>query len=84
MRPPFQQKLINEDETQPEIQEDSIHCLDENMYGMFLTKEEHDESDHEGNKGEEQFDYLKGYQHEIFEMQKQYNLRNRNVPITGK
>ena len=27
-------------------------------------------------------DYLKSYQHAIFEMKKQYNLRNINVPIT--
>lgn len=32
-------------------------------------------------KGEEPSDYLKGYQHAIFEIQKKYNLRNRNVPI---
>ena len=51
---------------------------------MFLTKEEHDELDHEVNKGEEPSNYLKGYQHAIFEMQKQYNLRERNVPITAK
>ena len=54
------------------------------MLGMFLTKEEHEESNHELNKGEEPSDYLKGYQHAIFEMQKQYNLKNRNVPITVK
>ena len=51
------------------------------MSRMFLTKEEHDESDHEVNKGEEPSDYFKRYQHAIFEMQKQYNLRNINVPI---
>ena len=50
---------------------------------MFLTKEEHDELDHDVNKGEEPSDYLKGYQYAIFEMQKKYNLRNRNVPITA-
>ena len=72
-----------DEEYRPEIQEDSIHCLDENMSGMFLTKEEHDESDHEVNKGEEPSDYLKGYQHAIFGMQKLYNLRNKNVPITA-
>ena len=53
------------------------------MSVIFLTKEEHDESNHEVNKGEELFDYFKGYQHATFEMQKQYNLRNRNVPITA-
>ena len=53
------------------------------MSGMFLTKKEHDESDHDVNKGEEPSDYLKGYQHAIFEMKKQYNLRNGNVPLTA-
>ena len=52
------------------------------MSGIFFTREEHDELDHDVNKGEEPSDYLKGYQHAIFEMQKQYNLRNINVPIT--
>ena len=80
MRPPFQQNLVDEDD-ELEIPEESIHCLDEDMSGIFLTKEEHDESDHEVNKGEEPSDYFKGYQHAIFEMQKQYNLINRNVPI---
>ena len=65
------------------IQEDTIYFLDENMSRMFLTKEEHDESDHEVNKGEEPSHYLKGYQHAIFQMQKQYNLRNINGPITA-
>ena len=64
------QTLVGE-EDQPEIPEESIHYLDENMSGMFLTKEEHDESDHDVNKGEEPSHYLKGYQHAIFEMKKQ-------------
>lgn len=53
------------------------------MSGIFLTKEEHDELDHDVNKAKEPSDYLIGYQHAIFEMQKQYNLRNRNVPNTA-
>lgn len=57
-----------------------MHCLDEYLVGMFLTKEEHDESSHDiGNhEDEKQSDYLEGYQHAIFEMQKQYNPRNIN------
>lgn len=53
------------------------------MLGIFLTKEEHDESSI--TKPREQLsDFLKGYQHASFEMQKQYNLRNRNVPIIAR
>jgi len=52
------------------------------MSGIFLTKEEHDESSMT-KQGEEPSDYLKSYQHVIFEMQKQYNLKNRNVSITA-
>lgn len=33
------------------------------------------------NQGEEPSHYFKGYQHAIIEMQKQYNLRNRNLLI---
>ncbi len=69
-----------DEEDDPEIPEESIHCLDEEMSGIFLTKEEHDESVLT-NQGEEPLHYFKGYQHAIFEMQKQCNLRNRNVPI---
>lgn len=72
MRPPFQQNLVDE-EDEPEIPKES-------MSGIFLTKEEHDESSLT-KQGEEPSDYLKGYQHAIFEMQKQYNIKNRNVPI---
>lgn len=79
MRPPFQQNLVDE-EDDPEIPKESIHYLDEEMLGIFLTKEEHDESDL-ANQGEDPLDYFKGYQHAIFEMQKKYNLRNKNVPI---
>ena len=45
-----------------------------------MTKEEHDQSD-QNNHEEETSEYLKEYEHAIFEMQKQYNHRNRNVPI---
>lgn len=79
VRPPFQQNLVDE-EDDPKIPEESIHFLDEEMSGIFLTKEEHVESDLV-YQGKEPSDYLKGYQHAIFEMQKQYNLRNINVLI---
>lgn len=49
---------------------------------MFQTKVENDESRHDLKNDEGKSDYLKGYQHSIFEMKKQYNLRNRNFPIT--
>ena len=71
-----------DEEDEPKIPEESIHCLDEEMSGVFITKEEHDESSLT-KPGEEPSDFLKGYQHAIFEMQKQYNLRNINVPITA-
>ena len=45
-----------------------------------MTKEEHDKSDL-ANQGEEPSNYFKGYQHAIFEMQKQYNVININVLI---
>ena len=54
------------------------------MSGMFLTKEEHDDSNHDVNKGEEPSDYLKGYQHAIFEMQKKYNLKKKKCPYYCK
>ena len=54
VRPPFQQNLIDEDD-EPNIPEESIHCLDEDMAGIFLTKEEHDESNHDVNTGEEPY-----------------------------
>lgn len=79
MRPPFQQNLVYE-EDESEIPEESTHCFDEEMLGIFLNKEEHDESE-QGNHGEEESNYFEGYQHAIFEMQKQYILRNINVPI---
>ena len=79
MRPPFQHNLVDE-EDEPEIPEESIHCLDEEISGIFLNKEEHDESDLTNQEGEPS-NYFKGYQHAIFEMKKQYNLRNINVPI---
>ena len=83
VRPPFQQSLVDEEEEdEPEVPEESIHCFDEEMSGIFLTKEEHDESSQ--LKAEEEPSYfLKDYQHAIFEIQKQYNLRNRDVPITA-
>lgn len=81
MRPPFQQNLVYE-EDEPQVPEESIHCFDEEVSGIFLTKEEHDESSMI-KSGEEPSDFLKGYQHTIFEMQKQYNLRNRDVHITA-
>jgi len=81
VRPPFQQNLVDE-ENEPKIPEESIHCFDEEVSRIFLTKEEHDESSIT-KPGEELSDYLKGYQHAIFEMKKQYNLKNRNVPITA-
>jgi hypothetical protein len=43
VRPPFQQNLVDE-EDEPEVPEESIHCFDEEVSGIFLTKEEHDES----------------------------------------
>ena len=66
---------------QAEIQEDIIYCLDKDERGMFLTKEEHDESNNDicNEETEKQSEYQKDYQHAIFEMKKQYNLRNRNV-----
>ena len=70
-----------DEEDESEIPEEFIHCINEEVSGIFLTKEEHDESSMT-KPGEEPSDYSKGYQHAIFEMQKQYNLRNRNVPIT--
>lgn len=69
-----------DEEDERETPEDSVHCLDEEMSGIFLTKEEHDESNL-ATQGEEPLDSFKGYQHTIFEMQKQYNLRNINLPI---
>lgn len=71
-----------DEENELEILEESIHCFDEEVSGIFLTKEEHDESSIT-KPGEDLSDYLKGYQHAISEIQKQYNLRNRNVPITA-
>jgi len=81
VRPPFQQNLVDE-EDEPEVPEESIHCFDEEVSGIFLTKEEHDESSMIKSR-EEPSDFLNGFQHAIFEMQKQYNLRNRDVPITA-
>ena len=37
VRPPFQQNLVDE-KYEPEIPEESIHFLDEEMSGIFLTK----------------------------------------------
>ena len=87
-QPKIQEDIIHcldEEETQPKIQEEIIHCLDEDEASMFLKKEEHDESSHDiGNHEiEKPSDYLKGYQHDIFEMQKKYNLRSRNVPTVA-
>ena len=81
MRPPFQQNMVDEEEEHEEPEE-SIHCLGEEDSEIFLTKEEHDESS-QLKAEEEPSDFLKGYQHAIFEIQKQYNLRNRDVPITA-
>ena len=42
---------MDEEEKQPRFQEDIIHCLGEDIAGIFLTKEEHDESSHDiGNQ----------------------------------
>ena len=73
--------MVDEEEG-PEEPEESIHCLGEEDSEIFLTTEEHDESN-QSKAEEEPSDFLKGYQHAIFEIQKQYNLRNRDVPITA-
>ena len=64
--------------------ENHIHYIDQSQTYCYLTKEEHDHA--KENKELDSFrpqldDYQRGYQMVVFELQRQYNLRNRDVNV---
>ena len=87
IRTPFQQNLIDEEFTsQPQ---DHIHHFGNELKesNTFVTKDEHDsfasqeeEYDQEPIE-EESEDYHKAYLNSIMDLQRQYNLRSRNVVV---
>lgn len=64
--------------------ENHIHCIDQSQTKCYLTKEEHDhakENQEVDSLNPQLDDYQRGYQMVVFELQRQYNLRNRDVNV---
>jgi hypothetical protein len=80
IRPPFQENYV---EDFIEQSEDQIHLFYEDDSKVYLTKEEHDRFLQEQDNAllMDSEEYRQGYQNVIFEFQKQYNLRNKNVVV---
>lgn len=72
-----------DDEYLPE-NENHIHCIEQSQTNCYLTKEEYDhakENQEVDSLSPHLDDYQRGYQMVVFELQRQYNLRNRDVNI---
>ena len=87
IRPPFQENLIDEDFTeQPQYH---IHHLGNKPEesDSFVKKSEHDNFVSQEDEGdqqpreEESEDYHKAYLNAMTNLQRQYNLRNKNVVV---
>ena len=85
--PPFQEKLIDEEFT--EQPQDHIHHFGNELIesDTFVTKSEHDnfvsqEDEDDQEPREEEFEYYhKTYLNAMTDLQRQYNLRNKNVVV---
>jgi hypothetical protein len=87
IKPPFQNNYVNENFE--ESLEDNIHYCHDTETEVFLTKEEHGQFMDENDKFMQENDdmlsmetkeYKKGYQNDIMQFQKKYNLKNKKVP----
>ena len=87
IRPPFQENLIDEEFTKKP--QDHIHHFDNELKESetFVTKDERDsfvsqEEEDDQDPIEEEFeDYHKAYLDAMMDLQRQYNLRNKNVVV---
>ena len=82
IRPPFQENMLG-DEYLPK-DENHTHCIDQSQTNCYLTKEEHDhalENQEVDSLSPQLDDYQRGYHMVVFELQRQYNLRNRDVNV---